>query len=90
MVPSVTIDSQFAWQGLSIVFKIDIEGHELAAIKGMDRTLRDNDCMLQIEIFPENFEAVDTALQAVGYAMVDQIDLDRYYCPKMPRRTETA
>tara|TARA_B100000614_G_scaffold250162_1_gene259949 strand:+ start:82 stop:789 length:708 start_codon:yes stop_codon:yes gene_type:complete len=86
-VPCVSIDSQFDWSGRSLALKIDVEGHELAVIEGMKRTLSANDCFLQVEIFPENHSAVDAALRASGCTMVSRIDSDFYYRTEHERRT---
>ena len=48
-VPSVRLDDELPLKGHRIVFKIDIQYHELTALQGMKSLLRDNDCFLQVE-----------------------------------------
>lgn len=78
-IPKVALDDQFQWSGKRLAIKIDIEGHELAALKGMGRLLRDNDCWLQIESFDENRTAVHDEMHRCGYGLAFKIGEDLYY-----------
>ncbi len=78
-VKSIKIDDEISWRGKTLLIKIDIEGHELAALNGMAELLRHNDCALQIEVFDNNKPAVDSYMAAVGYRCVHQIESDHYY-----------
>ncbi len=71
-VPCDTIDNLLSdADPLTIGFiKMDVEGYELKALKGAEKTLRENLCPLAIEIkdFPEgNLEKVHTFLTGIGY-----------------------
>ena len=46
----------------NLIFKIDVEGHELNVLKGLKKIINQNNCILQIEIFDKNFENVNAFL----------------------------
>tara|TARA_B100000989_G_C19446348_1_gene429673 strand:- start:136 stop:918 length:783 start_codon:yes stop_codon:yes gene_type:complete len=46
----------------NLVFKIDVEGHEINVLRGLKNTIDCNNCILQIEIFKENFETINKFL----------------------------
>ncbi|MDC0939901.1 FkbM family methyltransferase [Candidatus Pelagibacter sp.] len=50
-----------------ISIKIDVEGHELNVLKGIQNTIKKNHCILQIEVFINNFENVNNFLSSLGY-----------------------
>lgn len=50
-----------------ISIKIDVEGHEFNVLKGLTNILKNNFCILQIEIFDSNFENVNNFLLSMGY-----------------------
>lgn len=78
-VPAVSLDDVFPWSGKRLVIKMDIEGHELEALKGMERLLRENDCWLQVESFGENQPQVQAWMDRLGYQVLSRIDDDFYY-----------
>ena len=51
----------------NLAIKIDVEGHELNVLHGLKKTLDSNKCVLQIEIFDNNFKEVDKFLSYLGY-----------------------
>ena len=65
--------------GERLLFKIDVEGHEVAALAGMPRTLAQNDCFLQVETRARNHDAVLSLMQGAGYSQVDGIKEDLYF-----------
>ncbi|MDC0423538.1 FkbM family methyltransferase [Methylophilaceae bacterium] len=54
--------------------KIDVEGHEINTLKGMKKFLSANKVFIQIEIFDENFEAVNAYLLKKKFSVVSQIN----------------
>lgn len=52
-----------------IAMKIDVEGHELKVLKGLKKTLIQNKCFIQIEIFEKNFLIVNDYLNSIGYKL---------------------
>jgi FkbM family methyltransferase len=57
-VSSVRLDDVVHESGAIIFIKLDVEGHEAAALDGMQRLLASNDIYLQVEAFPANRDAV--------------------------------
>jgi FkbM family methyltransferase len=60
-------DDYVKFTGEKISIKIDVEGHELNVLKGIQNTIKKNQCILQIEIFRNNFEDVNNFLLSFGY-----------------------
>tara|TARA_B100001029_G_C14973577_1_gene401715 strand:- start:101 stop:871 length:771 start_codon:yes stop_codon:yes gene_type:complete len=45
-----------------IAIKIDVEGHEYNVLKGLKKIINNNKCILQIEIFVDNFDRINQFL----------------------------
>ena len=58
-----------------LALKIDVEGHELNVLKGISQTLKKNDCILQIEIFDNNFKIVNNYLINLGYKKIQDFKI---------------
>ena len=58
-------------ENLSI--KIDVEGHELNVLKGIQNLLNSNKCILQIEIFDNNFISINSFLLKNNFTLVDKV-----------------
>lgn len=61
--------------------KMDVEGFELHALKGMEKVLTKNGPTLWVEIQPENYYDVDSYLCDLGYVQIDRW-LDNYIYTK--------
>ncbi len=83
-VPAIRLDDELALTGQRIAIKLDVEGHELAALDGMATLLRANDCFLQIEAWPQNAAQVVTRMKAGGYGLIRRIDDDHYFSRDAP------
>ena len=57
----------------SLAIKIDVEGHELNVLKGIQNLLKSNKCIIQIEIFEKNFSSVNSYLIEHNFILVDKI-----------------
>ncbi len=79
LIPAVMLDRFLELSGLVVFIKIDIEGHELPALRGMARLLRRNKCFLQVESFDRHFPPVRDFLEAAGYRVDHQIGNDRFF-----------
>lgn len=84
LAPSETVrlarlDDLVDVKGERLLFKIDVEGHEAAALGGMARTLRENDCSLQIETRARNRDAVSSLMADAGYRLTGEIKEDLYF-----------
>lgn len=78
-VHAIAIDEFLNIADRSLGIKIDVEGHELDVIKGMMRTLKSNDCLLQIEIYGDNIPMVTDCLSEIGYFLKKRIDHDHFF-----------
>ena len=65
--------------GLRVFIKMDIEGHEPEAVRGMGRLLRNNKIFMQVESFPENVVGLAESLAGYGLARGHQIGDDHYF-----------
>ena len=58
----------------NLAIKIDVEGHELNVLKGIQNLLKSNKCIIQIEIFKKNFNLVNSYLLEKKFVLVDQFN----------------
>ncbi len=82
VVEATTLDAMFDWKGKSVFIKMDIEGHEMAALHGAENLLRENGCFLQIESYEGQRTEVEAYLGGLGYEPVHAIGDDRYFARK--------
>lgn len=54
-----------------LAIKIDTEGHEIKVLKGIKNILKNNDCIIQIEIFDYNLIHVKNYLESLNYKLID-------------------
>ena len=68
-VEAIALDDFFDEQGITPdVIKIDIEGAEALALKGLQRTLSKTKPTLFLEVHPHNFQIFDTSMEEIfGY-----------------------
>jgi len=72
-------DSEFSETGQKAFFKIDVEGHELDALKGMIKYLSQHDCTLQIEAWDDNQTKLTEFMASQNYREFHRIDSDLYF-----------
>lgn len=72
-------DDVISVSGERLLFKIDVEGHEAEALSGMARTLRENDCFLQVETRARNRDAVEAMMADASYRLTGEIKEDLYF-----------
>jgi len=65
-------DEILNFQNNNLAIKIDVEGHELNVLKGIKNLLKNNKCLLQIEIFEKNFHIINTYLLEKNFILIDQ------------------
>jgi FkbM family methyltransferase len=78
-VRQVRFDDEFAYAGKTLVIKMDVEGSEFHALRGMERTLRDNRCYLQVELYSDRIEELKALFAALGYRFLYTSDIDHYF-----------
>lgn len=68
LVDTKTLDSLYSWVNRKIFMKIDVEGHEIEALKGMKKTLMNNDVVILVEAFSGSASnEVEAHLNASGF-----------------------
>jgi FkbM family methyltransferase len=73
------LDDEFSLRDETLLIKIDVEGYEFLTLRGMERTLRDNRCYLQVELYSQHLEELKAALARFGYRYLDTCDIDHYF-----------
>jgi len=68
-VKVVRLDDVLTLSDLKLVIKMDVEYYEKNVLAGMERTLRQNRCIVQIEAF-ETRDEVISMMSAVGYKLI--------------------
>jgi FkbM family methyltransferase len=77
-VEATTVDIETNFSGAHILMKIDVEGHEEKALMGMERTIRENKVVMQLEVFEQQYEAVFAVTTRLGMRVIHQIRPDFY------------
>ena len=72
------LDSLYPLKNKKIFFKIDVERHELNVLKGASEILFNNQCYLQIEIFPHLQNEILSFLNDINFKLIHRIDNDFY------------
>jgi FkbM family methyltransferase len=80
----VRFDDEFKIKGKRVYVKMDVEGYEFQAIAGMERTLKENSCFLQIEIFAGDPEELKRRVGALGYRFLGTVEFDRFFTNAPP------
>ncbi len=78
-VRQVKFDDEYQIRGKHILVKMDIEGYEFHALAGMERTLRDNLCYLQVELYSERIEELKALFQRLNYRFLGTFEIDHYF-----------
>jgi len=78
-IEGATLDEIIPGRDQRLFIKMDIEGHELAALRGMRDCASRNRIFLQVESFPANIAEVTSALAQLGMTHLKQIGDDHYF-----------
>jgi FkbM family methyltransferase len=78
-VRQMRFDDVFSFSGKTILVKMDVEGSEFHALAGMERTLRDNRCYLQVELYSDRFEDLKAMFAGLGYRYLKTNYIDHYF-----------
>lgn len=79
VVRQVRFDDTFAIVGKTLLIKMDVEGSEFHALTGMQRTLRDNRCYLQVELYSDRFDDLKALFARLGYRYLKTNYIDHYF-----------
>ncbi len=72
------LDNLYPLKNKKIFFKIDVERHELNVLKGASNILSNNQCYLQIEIFPHLQDEILSFLNVNKFKLLHRINNDFY------------
>ena len=78
-VRQIRFDDEFAIAGRTLVVKMDVEGSEFHALAGMRRTLTENACYLQVELYSERFDDLKALFAGLGYRYLKTVHIDHYF-----------
>lgn len=78
-VPVNRLDDIVTLRDSPIFFKIDVEGHAAAVLRGMTELLSHIDAVLQIELFEEEQEQIIEILRSFHYVPTRNIQKDWYF-----------
>ena len=78
-VPAVRLDDALPLKNRRIAIKIDIEGHELAALEGMKALLQSNDCLMQVECWKESAPSFIATMTNLGYKLIHRLGDEHYF-----------
>ncbi|MGD9923502.1 MAG: FkbM family methyltransferase, partial [Pseudorhodoplanes sp.] len=79
VVRQIRFDDVFALSGRTVLVKMDVEGSEFHALAGMERTLRDNRCYLQVELYSDRFDDLKSLFERLGYRYLKTNYIDHYF-----------
>lgn len=77
-VDIVALDEILSERGSTLVVKMDVEGHELEALRGMERMLRENAGIVQIET-SDNRDEVVKIMADLGYRLTNRFMHDHVF-----------
>jgi FkbM family methyltransferase len=72
-------DDEFTVKKKRVYVKMDVEGYEFLTLKGMERTLKENSCFLQIEIFADDPEELKRRVTGLGYRFLGTVEFDQFF-----------
>ena len=78
-VRQIRFDDEFAIADKTLLIKMDVEGSEFHALAGMERTLRDNICYLQVELYSDRFDELKNLFARLGYRYLKTSYIDHYF-----------
>jgi FkbM family methyltransferase len=78
-VDSISIDQYLELRDATVLIKLDVEGHEDKALRGMEKTISRNKIILQIELFDQNADRILPVLASFGLVKMHRIAPDSYY-----------
>ena len=78
----VTVDAQrvdriLDYRGKSVLIKIDVEGYERNVLRGLDGILRNNVCLVQVEVLEDDASLADE-LGKLGYREMHRLGNGRF------------
>jgi len=78
-VKQARFDDLLALAGQNLIIKMDVEGYEFQALAGMTRTLADNACYLQVELYSDRLKELKALLAGLGYRFLHTEYIDHFF-----------
>ncbi len=78
-VKQARFDDLYAIANKNLIVKMDVEGYEFHVLSGMERTLRDNACYLQIEHYGERHDELKARMADLGYRYLHSEYIDLFF-----------
>jgi FkbM family methyltransferase len=78
-VKQIRFDDEFDIAGKRIIMKMDVEGSEFHALAGMERTLRNNEVYVQVELYSDRFEELKSLFARMGYRFLHTEYIDHFF-----------
>lgn len=78
-VKQIRFDDEFSLSGKTLVMKMDVEGSEFHALAGMRRTLTDNLCYAQVELYSDRFADLKAVFEDMGYRYLRTEYIDHFF-----------
>ena len=78
-VQQARFDDLYKLAGQNIIVKMDVEGYEFHALAGMERTLKDNACYLQVELYSDRLEELKALFARFGYRFLRTEYIDHFF-----------
>ncbi len=69
-VQTISLNEVLGVRNKKIAIKIDVEGGEMDVINGMNLVSENNSIILQVEIWPENFDEINDRLSKIGFFQI--------------------
>ena len=63
-------DNIFNFKDKKLIIKIDVEGHKVFTLNGLTNNLKNNYCLLLIEITERNYNKVNAFLEIINYKKI--------------------
>lgn len=78
-VPLMRFDTRYPYENRRVFVKMDVEGHEVSALHGMEQLLRRNKVSLHIEAGPATVATVTAFMTDLGYRLDGHHNIDHYF-----------
>jgi FkbM family methyltransferase len=78
-VRQTRFDDAYGIVGQNIIIKMDVEGYEFNALAGMERTLKENTCYLQVELYSDRLEELKAYFERLGYRFLHTEYIDHFF-----------
>jgi FkbM family methyltransferase len=78
-VRQARFDDVFDLARHNIVIKMDVEGYEFEALAGMQRTLKDNACYVQVELYSQRLPELKAFFERLGYRFLHTEYIDHFF-----------